>query len=145
VIRDQIVRSDFPSAGDGYDRPSVDAHLEAVAALTAALEAQIKALEVECDALRRQNEQSVTRARQASVVAPDPEPALETEPETEPEMPEAGPVEPAQPDDEVSARLVATRLALEGVEREQIREKLEATYDLDDADSLIDDVLERLA
>ena len=48
-------------------------------------------------------------------------------------------------DDEVSARLVATRLALEGAEREQIREKLEASYDLDDADSLIDDVLERLA
>ncbi len=39
--RDQISRGDFPPAGDGYDRPSVDAHLAAVAAWTAALEAQI--------------------------------------------------------------------------------------------------------
>jgi hypothetical protein len=149
VIRDQIVRSDFPSARDGYDRPSVDAHLEAVAALTAALEAQINALEVGRDALRRQNEESAALAQKSSVPAPDAtESALEpAHPDTGTEgvTPAAGPAEPAQPDDEVSARLVATRLALEGAEREQIREKLEATYDLEDADSLVDDVLERLA
>ena len=145
--REQISRSDFPPSEAGYDRPSVDAHLEAVAALTAALEAQVKALEVERDALRRQLGGGAADAKQAADAddaAADPDPApIEPDARVESATPE--PAEPARPDDEVSARLVATRLALEGVEREQIREKLEANYDLEDTDSLVDDVLERLA
>jgi cell division septum initiation protein DivIVA len=146
VNRDQITKDDFPSSQAGYDRPSVDAHLQAVAALTAALEAQVKALEVERDALRRQVAEppdrapEETRPHQAPAV-PEP-PAVESD---RPAEPEATNGEPAQQDEEVSARLVATRLAMEGTGREQIREKLEQTYDLDDVDSLVDDVLERLA
>ena len=133
--RDQISRSDFPSAAAGYDRPSVDAHLEAVAALAAALEAQVRALEVECEALRRQP---------AAESGPAPaEPAIEPASGSDLSAPEH--VEPGKQADEVSARLVATRLALEGVERDRIRERLEQTYDLDDTASLVDDVLERLA
>jgi hypothetical protein len=151
VKREQIARDDFPSATGGYDRPSVDAHLEAVAALTGALEARIRALEVERDTLRLQ-----AHAAAAAGTGNGPAAGLPLEPEA-PSATDAGEaaesVRAADPqaaqsdrdDDEVSARLVATRLALEGVEREQIREKLEATYDLEDSDSLIDDVLERLA
>lgn len=141
---DQIRRSDFPADGTGYDRASVDAHLVAVAAWAAALEAQITALEVERDALRRQ---PFPPQRPEDRVASQPEPEGPG-PGTTPEAAIAEvPDKPGatRSDDEVSARLVATRLALEGVEREQIREKLESTYDLEDADSLIDDVLERLA
>lgn len=104
-----------------------------MAALTAALEAQIKALEVERDALRLRNEERAELARKPSTSA------------QEVAVPDSGPGDPDQKDDEVSARLVATRLALEGADREKIREKLDSTYDLEDADSLIDDVLERLA
>jgi hypothetical protein len=109
----------------------------------------VKALEVERDALRRQLGDGTSSAGQA---LPPAEVATETD--AAPAEPEAGPAadapaadleEAAQPDDEVSARLVATRLALEGADREQIREKLESTYDLEDTDSLVDDVLERLA
>lgn len=145
--RDQISRSDFPSAEAGYDRPSVDAHLDAVAALAAALEARIKALEVEGGALRRQLEDLPLPAPDAPPGTPDRPEQHQTASAHEhgSDVPGSDAAEPAQQDDEVSARLVATRLALEGVEREQIREKIEATYDLEDADSLIDDVLERLA
>jgi hypothetical protein len=153
VKREQISRVDFPPSGPGYDRPSVDAHLEAVAAFVAALEAQVKALEVERDALRTNLETESAEPEPAPAAEPDPEPEPERELEPEPDLePEAegaaGQSEPAptvKEDDEVSARLVATRLALEGTEREQIRQKLEANYELEDTDSLIDDVLERLA
>lgn len=150
--REQIIRDDFPTRGDGYDRLSVDAHLAAVAAWAAALEAQITALQVERDALRRAAPDPAQDTFTPAPEPPDPtpEPAA-PDPTLEPAQPEPIAVETERPlkasrsGDEVSARLVATRLALEGVEREQIREKLEATYDLEDADSLIDDVLERLA
>jgi cell division septum initiation protein DivIVA len=171
VNREQVTRNDFPSDGSGYDRASVDAHLEAVAALTAALEAQVKALEVERDALRRQlgaveqrvedhvhePVQPVERDEQAAPVEPNEqaapaEPDEPTEPAAQDELVEPpGPEErsaPGQADreqDEVSARLVATRLALEGAEPEQIREKLLASYELEDVDALIDDVIERIS
>ncbi len=147
--RDEITREDFPPGKDGYDRLSVDAHLAAVAAWTAALEAQINALRVERDALRRQA-QDVPPAEQAQPVeqAPSvdaepsgPEQLNESEDRTDPE-PSAEPDDRSE--DEVSARLVATRLALEGAERDQIMEKLDAAYELDDTGSLVDDVLERL-
>jgi hypothetical protein len=159
VNRQQISRSDFPPSEAGYDRASVEAHLEAVAAFTAALEAQVKALEVERDALRRQLE--AARAVQSGpdpvnpprpAAQPDPAsseldpPSSESASESEqPEPQEEDPAHAARPDEEVSARLVASKLALDGVDREQIREKLESAFDLDDPDSLLDDVLERLA
>ena len=154
--REQIARGDFPPAADGYDRASVDAHLAAVAAWTAALEAQVSALEVERDALRAHADRAAPAGVESDPVSsPGPEPeSVTAEPDPEPADPVAagsadeGPVEadpmPPGGDDEVSARLVATRLALEGAEREQILEKLGASYELDDVDSLVDDVLERL-
>jgi hypothetical protein len=157
--REQITRDDFPEAGDGYDRASVDAHLVAVAAWAAALEAQVDALEVERDALRR---------RRAGVVLPDPgdsgaelpstgavpvsadvpadapEPAGESHPGASPDH--GPPADSATPgDDEVSARLVATRLALEGSERDDIVSRLAEAYELEDPRTLVDDVLTRLA
>ncbi|MEX0621015.1 MAG: hypothetical protein WD181_05475 [Solirubrobacterales bacterium] len=141
--REQISRSDFPPSDNGYDRPSVNAHLEAVAAFAAALEAQVKALEVERDASRQQLEARSAPDRPPGF--PEPDSAV-AKGGVEADAPEDGLKESplALDKDEVSARLVATRLALEGAEREQIREKLEATYDLEDTDSLIDDVLKRL-
>lgn len=150
--REQIARDDFPSGKDGYDRPSVDAHLEAVAALTAALESRIMALEVERDALRLQARTAVAAVTEGAAESDPPTGGAGSSVSAGADA-EAGPVRPASPevgqpdrdDDEVSARLVATRLVLEGTGRQQIREKLEAAYDLEDADSVIDDVLERLA
>jgi hypothetical protein len=166
VKREQIIKDDFPSAGDGYDRTSVDAHLSAVAAWTAALEAQINALEVERDALRDRlqgaEEQTPPRAESARAAEPEPEPVEQEsgsrEPTTEPE--EKAPPEPpvvqaprseAAPGgadfggDVVSARLVATRLALEGSEHDEIVARISDAYELDDPESLVEDVLARLA
>lgn len=143
--REQITRDDFPSSDAGYDRASVDAHLEAVAALATALEAQVKALEIERGALLRQIESAPVEPSDASssqTVAASGPSAAETE------SPKPAPVSPgdgaAHSDEEVSARLVATRLVLDGASKERIREKLAETFDLEDADSLIDDVLRRL-
>ena len=164
VNRHQITRGDFPAGSDGYDRLSVDAHLAAVAAWTAALEAQITALQVERDALRRQSEETRQPQPDSPAASTEPEPPVAMPGGSQPIEPaESGTVEPEptgpepvptgpepsadsleRSDDEVSARLVATRLALEGAGREQIREKLDSAYELDDIDSLVDDVLERL-
>lgn len=168
--RDQITRNDFPPAGGGYDRASVDAHLTAVAAWTAALEAQITALEVERDTLRGQGSagegQTSATAEAALLPVANGEPAEPTPAPAEPTPAELGPPEPAvtetriaEParisaasgdpvapgDDEVSARLVATRLALEGSEHEEIVARLADAYELDDPESLVEDVLARLA
>lgn len=132
--REQITKGDFPFAEDGYDRASVDAHLEAVAAHTGALEARIKALEVEREALRR-------RSGESSAAVPN---AAAAEPSNEAPAGESPDGAPSGDADEVSARLVATRLALEGTGREEIRAKLESGYELDDVDAVVDDVLERL-
>jgi hypothetical protein len=50
--RDEVVRTDFPEARPGFERRSVEAHLEAVAAHLAALKARVRALEVELEAVR---------------------------------------------------------------------------------------------
>jgi len=158
VNADQIRRSDFPADGTGYDRASVDAHLAAVAAWAAALEAQIASLGVERNALRRAvpdpthdplpsepetsepeagvNPQTETGLQPGADLEPEPEP----EPEPDPEALEA-----SRSEDEVSARLVATRLALEGVDREEIVARLAEDYEIEEADALVDDVLARLA
>ncbi len=115
---DNVKKSDFPLANVGYDRDSVDAHLTAVAASLAALEAQIASLEVERGAVRRQASKSSEPPKQEH-----------SSPRTE---------------DEVSARLVATRMALEGADRDEIRLKLSEGYELADLDALLDDVIERV-
>lgn len=160
--RDQVTRRDFPEEDRGYDRASVDAHLVAVEALLAASEAEVAALKVERDALRLP----------ARVVDPPAVPG--TFPERGPATgagPGAGggpatgagdepaPGDGSEPvaaaggeaqaaaqasDDEVSARLVATKMVMDGAERESIRERLEREYDLSDTDGLIDDLFERL-
>ncbi len=136
--RDQISRDDFPPAGDGYDRASVDAHLAAVAAWAVALEARIDALEVERNAVR-------ARAEEAVVAVPGPdafEPAAADV--AEPETADPGPESPSS-GDEVSARLVATRFALEGAGHDDIVARLADAYELDDIEALVEDVLSRLA
>jgi hypothetical protein len=144
VNREQVTRSDFPADGGGYDRASVDAHLAAVAAWTAALEAQIAALEVEREALRRSAAEHVSPAPEEQ---PDPveqrAPGTQaqavagvSEPET---LPESG------SQDEVSARLVATKMALDGSGRDEIVARLDASYDLPDPGGVVDDVLARLS
>ncbi|HTU13862.1 MAG TPA: hypothetical protein VMF31_01570 [Solirubrobacterales bacterium] len=129
---EQIKRTDFPGAAHGYDRASVDAHLAAVAAQVAALEARITSFEVERDALRRE-------------IAADAGPA-----EVEVISEAAAPAEPrprpssSKAEDEVSARLIATKMALDGTDRETIRVRLAGEYELEDLDALLDDVIERV-
>lgn len=149
--REQITRDDFPAAGDGYDRLSVDAHLAAVAAWTTALEAQITSLEVERNALRRrpedarQTESEVDAGRTAEPDAPSPVGAEPSGLQPVPTRPERAVDPVVRPDDEVSARLVATRLALEGSERDEIVGRLTDSYELEDPAALVEDVLARLA
>jgi len=152
--RDQVTRDDFPEAQSGYDRASVDAHLEAVAAWTAALEAQIAALEVERDALRSRLADAGERDATVQVAeSPSPETPFPAEPASteaaaeETDLPDDVEVEsaPASGDDEVSARLLATRLVLEGSDREEIVSRLAGAYELDDPEALVDDVVARLA
>ncbi len=137
--RHQLIRSDFPSGSNGFDRDSVGSHLAAVAAHVAALEARIVALEVERDTLRRQ----LAEQREGSGdpgAAVDPTFTATHPAETPPSTVSVFPTE-----DEVAARLAASKLALEGVDRETIRNRLEADYELADTDALLDDVLERLS
>jgi len=97
VNRDQVTKKDFPEASPGYDRPSVDAHLAAVAASVAALEAQVKAVEVERDALRRNAGQAGSPGRPSVAPAPTPlravvdEPVAAVTPISEPEADEPDP------------------------------------------------------
>ena len=147
--RDQITREDFPADGTGYDRASVDAHLAAVAAWTAALEAQIAALEVERGALRSRLAQDGERAAAAldasSPAGPaPPEPVEAGKDRPDDAEAESAPAPASGEDEEVSARLVATRLALEGCEQEEIVSRLAETYDLANLETLVQDVLDRL-
>lgn len=168
--RDEVTRRDFPEAPSGYDRPSVDAHLEAVAATIAALEAQIRAAEVERDALRRTaSSGSPEPARLPTPIAavPDLDPADEVVPaeplvavsDEEPADPAESivPAEPGAADspggagdaapgpDESSARLVAMKMALDGAGRDDILKRLSDEYELSDADGLVDDVIKRVS
>lgn len=135
---DQVVRNDFPTADDGYDRASVDAHLAAVAAAMNALEVQISGFEVERDALRRQAA-ATSRPADNEVISKRAAAVTPTSYETaEHEI-----VEGTENKGEVSARLIATKMALDGEDRETIRARLDA-YDLEDPDGLLDDVIEKV-
>lgn len=127
--RTDVVRTDFPEAYPGFERSSVEAHLEAVAAQLVALEARARALEVELEAVR-------------SGAGGDPADRLEQE---------SGPPEGARvPDpprtttgDPVAARLVATEMLLDGAAREAVITRVESEYGIPDAAALVDEVIAR--
>ena len=87
------------------------------------------------------------------VPAPEPSPEPSPEPPTEPEPPVIP--EPTPPPDEgtppevgqakstdaAGARLVAMNMALDGASREEIEAHLARAYALEDAGSIVDDVL----
>lgn len=149
--REHLVRDDFPRAhgAEGFDVDSVGAHLAAVAAHVAALEARITALEVERDKLRQQLEEARAHEDGPSGLpepGPDPLENLPSAPEPEPE-PEPAPEPPVavQGEDEVAARMAASKLALEGKSRDTILMTLAAEYELSDPAALVDDVLAKLS
>lgn len=103
-----------------------------------ALEVQISGFEVERDALRRQA--AVTsRPAEAEVISKRAAAGSPTPYETA----EHKIVEGTENKGEVSARLIATKMAMDGEERDAIRSRLDA-YDLEDPDGLIDDIIERV-
>ncbi len=116
---DEIVRTDFPVSPDGYERRSVEAHLEAVAAAVAALEARITAMTVERAAL----------AEGADVPDEEGEPAGSS----------TATASPA--DVEVAARLVALKLVLDGAPRDEVVASVEREFSLDDPGALVDEVI----
>ena len=84
------------------------------------------------------------------VVVPEPEPPREPEPSPVPEpvpLPDPTPEEPppaAANGDDAGARLVAMKMALDGASREEIAKHLAESYDLANAEALLDDVLARV-
>lgn len=140
--RDQVTRRDFPAEGGGYDRASVDAHLVAVDALIAAAEAEVAALKVERDALRRPD--SPDGRDEPADAATSPGTAPESDDGSGSASGATGRPEAGGGDEEVSARLVATKMAMDGADRSSIRERLEHDYELSDTGGLIDDLFERL-
>lgn len=154
--RKHLVRDDFPKAhgANGFDIDSVGAHLAAVAAHVAALEARITALEVERDTLRSQLADARAHEEGPSGLPdPGPDPLENLPPEAVPEPSVAekeidAPEEDAAPvadENEVAARLLATKLAMEGKSRDTIVMQLAADNDLADPGTLVDDVIARLA
>ncbi len=155
--REQLVRDDFPRShgSEGFDVDSVGAHLAAVAAHTAALEARITALEVERDLLRRQLEEA--RAHEdgpTGLPEPGPDPLADVaegealketddEPSAAKEPEAAAPVAPDE--SEVGARLLASKLAMEGKGRDTIVMQVAAEHDVADPGALVDEVLSHLA
>lgn len=126
--RSDVVRTDFPEATPGFERSSVEAHLEAVAAQLAALEARARALEVELEAVR------------SGAAAEPPGPVQE--------RPTSGDSADAQSPsgrtgDSVAARLVATEMVLDGTDREVVIARVESEYGLPDAAALVDEVIAR--
>jgi outer membrane biosynthesis protein TonB len=88
----------------------------------------------------------------------EPEPMPPVEPEPLPPEPEIEPPAPAQPDrespravlvggaekgDEIGARIVATKMALDGVTREEIAEHIVERYEVSDPDRILDFVMAR--
>jgi outer membrane biosynthesis protein TonB len=87
----------------------------------------------------------------------EPEPMPPAEPEPMPPEPEIEPPAPAQPDreapaavnggsakgDEIGARIVATKMALDGASRDEIATHLADHYEVADRDKLLDFVIER--
>jgi hypothetical protein len=154
--RKHLVRDDFPKAhgSEGFDIDSVGAHLAAVAAHVAALEARITALEVERDKLREQLADARSHEEGPSGLpepGPDPLENLGGEQtgapvESLPADPEPAEEAGAAPgEDEVAARLLASKLAMEGKSRDTIVMQLAAEHDVDDPGALVDDVLSHLA
>lgn len=92
-----------------------------------------------------------------------PEPAPPVDPEPSPPEPDIQPPSPPHPDsdppvaaklvpvvgngerkgDEIGARIVATKMALDGSSRDEIAVHLGEHYEVDDADGLLDFVMER--
>jgi outer membrane biosynthesis protein TonB len=87
----------------------------------------------------------------------EPEPQPPAEPEPLPPSPEIEPPAPPQPDrqppaalnggsergDEIGARIVATKMALDGSSREEIASHLAENYEVADQDALLDFVMAR--
>lgn len=130
--REEIIRGDFPGSSDGYDRRSVDAHLSAVAAYVDALNARVAALGVEIEAIR-----GADRTR------PQPGPVA-VAPEA-PRRDESHPADGGRSEDQVSARLVVSKLHLEGTGRDEIVDRIVADYSLEDPQGLVDEVIEGLS
>lgn len=170
LVRDDFPKA---HGTEGYDVDSVGAHLAAVAAHVAALEARVVALEVERAALRREldevrkpaaspnGEVEVSPTAEAvthehdviasgtpgagaavSAAAPD-SPSCEAVAAQEPDR---GSAEPgaAPSEGQVAARLLATKLAMDGKGRDTIVMQLAAEHDVPDPGALVDDVLARL-
>jgi hypothetical protein len=121
--REEIVRGDFPVSPDGYDRRSVDAHLEAVAATVAALEARLTALAVEREARTGAGNEDGTGDR--------PPRGVES----------SGDVDSG--DAEVAARLVALKLVLDGTPRDEVVTRVAGEFALEDPAALVDEVISR--
>lgn len=117
--RDEIVRTDFPVAPDGYERRSVEAHLEAVAAAVAALEARIAAQAIEREALSRS-------PGEGTPDEDDVKPTGETM---------------GKEDVEVAARLVALKLVLDGAPRDEVVASVGREFTLEDPEALVDEVI----
>lgn len=157
-----MTRSDFPRAhgAEGFDVDSVGAHLAAVAAHVAALEARITALEVERDTLRRQlAEARATEPGPSGLPEPGPDPlenlaGLDPD-EPEPEAadapaPQGAPASDSVPDspvdeDEVAARLLASKLAMGGTSRDTIVMQVAAAHEVANPGAIVDDVLAKLS
>ena len=86
----------------------------------------------------------------------EPEPQPPAEPEPLPPEPEIVPPAPAQPDrespalnggaekgDEIGARIVATKMALDGKTRDEIASHLAANYEVTDPEKLLDFAMQR--
>lgn len=154
--RDQLIRDDFPEAhgSEGFDVDSVGAHLAAVAAHVAALEARITALEVEREKLRQQLADARAHDEAPSgLPEPGPDPLqnlgsaeIKAPVDSLPADPEPDEAAGAAPgEDEIAARLLATRLVMEGKSRDTIVMQLAAEHEIADPGALTDDVIARLA
>lgn len=86
----------------------------------------------------------------------EPEPTPPVEPEPTPPEPEIEPPAPAQPDreppalnggaakgDEIGARIIATKMALDGASREEIAIHLDENYEVENVEALIDRALQK--
>ena len=136
------MRSDFPITREGYDRRSVDAHLAAVAAQLDALEARIEALGIEMETLRAVGPETPSGGAEGTPV----EPAGSTGPEGEGASTDGErPANMELSDDPVSARLVASKMYLDGMGREEMIARLGATHRLEDPERLVDEVIEGLS
>ena len=145
--RDQLVRNDFPRAHGvaGFDVDSVGAHLSAVAAHVAALEARIAALEIERDRLQEQLADAREHQEGPSGL-PDPVERAPASSSGEPAGSGADRDRPGEDSAEalVAARLLASKLAMEGKERDSIVMQVAAEHDVADPAELVDEVLARL-